>query len=252
MGKPKMSIVLLTFYVETVFGALFSLAQQTFQDFELILVVHRESLGGNLGMIEHFLHELRLSFRMVEVTWDPLHVTRNYNAGVAAAEGEILVFWDDATLFCCDYLQRFNEDFAMYEGRKIYLDGVYYIVSRNRNDSLKLYFRVQDHQKDGNGWIVSWAVGGGIRVEDYWRVGGFNERIVGWGTMDCDLTYRLARAGFLRVIDTRISAVHLPHPLMPKGCFLDSPSQEIFDGAEVYDYYSDDSRVEVIGLGGGR
>lgn len=62
-----------------------------------------------------------------------------------------------------------------------------------------------------------WCAGNNVsvRVEHVGRIGGWDERFVGWGEEDIDFSYRLHRSGLtpIFVADRRAAVYHLEHPI---------------------------------------
>jgi hypothetical protein len=237
------------FSVRTVFGSLFSLAEQEYPVDAVILSMtpgrwrrHRGALNACLGVLG-----LTERTTMLPITWSPLYVGRNYNVCVQAAITDLIVLWDDATIFCRSFLRTMVEDFQRFPYETIYVSGRHLCAEVDRGKPHALTFYVRDHRRDARGWILSWGVGGGIARSSFLAVGGFNERLQGWGAMDNDFTYRVARSGLQRIIDLRLRRMHMPHALTPvvNGPVLMAHG-DLADGSACYDYYSHPHRVTIL------
>lgn len=130
--NPKVSVVIPAYNVERYIGkCLSTLVEQTFEDFEII-VVNDGSKDGTLAILRHF--EERYPFITV-IDQKNAGISQARNAGIASARGENLCFVDsddyvaptfleelynaltstDADIACCFYYFRFVENNFLFE-----------------------------------------------------------------------------------------------------------------------------------------
>jgi glycosyltransferase involved in cell wall biosynthesis len=99
---PKISVIICTYGRALVLAqALQSLVGQSFRDFEVLLVDGNGPESGFKKLIQEF--DSRLELRWLRT---PRGLTRQRNAGLQAAVGEILCFLDDDVSFGPDFLAR--------------------------------------------------------------------------------------------------------------------------------------------------
>jgi glycosyltransferase involved in cell wall biosynthesis len=60
-------------------------------------------------------------------------------------------------------------------------------------------------------WSLSWTINASVMAEDFWAVGGFDDRFVGWGAEDLELAYRLHLAGLDFHYDRDAWVIETPH-----------------------------------------
>jgi glycosyltransferase involved in cell wall biosynthesis len=60
-------------------------------------------------------------------------------------------------------------------------------------------------------WALFWTVNVSCRRDDYWAVGGFDERFHAWGVEDVEFAYRLDRAGVRPALSREAWVIDGPH-----------------------------------------
>ena len=241
--------VVLPFYYATpmIFGSLQSLADQSSQDFDLLFFCEPELWDMHSPTLGPVMAELGLTTRVtvMPITWDPTWITHSLNEAVLLASGPIIVLWDETSTFSHPYLSCVVEDFAHHPGQNVLISGKQLCL---RGEEAPYGFHVDDARgSPDRGWIRAWGTGGAILRHDWMMIGGFSEQVHGGPGSDDDFTYRLALAGFRRIIDHRMIFVHGPHPYPPpqntEACIA---SGELHSGDMEYAYYSDPSRILII------
>ena len=98
---PKISVIIPTYNAEaTILETLYSLRQQTFTDFE-ILVINDGSSDRTLDVLSRFSDE-----RLTVFSFDNAGATVARNRGIARAGGEFIAFLDADDLWSADKLER--------------------------------------------------------------------------------------------------------------------------------------------------
>lgn len=182
-----------------------SLQNQTFQNFEVILVCIK---------VDKQLRELALRYgtKLLEDRGRGLCFARNL--GIREAKGEIVVFLDDDVFLDKEYLEFVVEDFASnpnFGG----VGGVTISIQRNHqhtdrvlNKVLKLFNREKRFKFKNK---VSYLSGSNMafRRDILLRVGGSDEDFYGPSAgEDADLCLRVAKKGFLLQLDPKAKAYH--------------------------------------------
>lgn len=126
--------------------------------------------------------------RLVRVMKEPNFVlTESFNLAAELATGDVLVKMDIDYRMTPQFLLALNLQAGMYFRGK---------------SSLKIEY----NDRFLNGFVA-------LRAEDFWKVGGYNERLYGYGLDDGCLYRRLVESGLkARYVPPGIGLTHLPHP----------------------------------------
>ena len=212
----KVSVIVTTYNKERELSlVLEAYRHQTFQDFEIV-VADDGSGPATLEVIEKARQTLKVP---VKHTWQEdkgFRAARSRNLAIKQCEAEMIVMTDGDCLPLADYLQEVSQDFepgsyragerfflseeesAAVEHQKIVAGGAEYLNSlvpaRERRRVRRIawknrwyrWLRLKERPKVMTCNFVVWR-------SDLERVGGFDERYVGWGHEDTDLGRRLRR-----------------------------------------------------------
>jgi glycosyltransferase involved in cell wall biosynthesis len=224
----RFSIIIVTNNrVELVKNSLFSIENQTFRDFETIVVD-----DGSSMIIENELNRHHFSF--------PLIFHRNNhmtscscarNCGLKKATGEIVVFIDSGLILIPGYLENYNKHYLNI-GRNCSLSGyTYYLrkdigpVGYNTSEFLqqiekgevildqcdirKWYKIIREEER----WKCFIGNNCSCYLEDALAIDGFYEHFRGWGPDDIEFAYRLKkRLGRNICMFSDILSYHMWHP----------------------------------------
>lgn len=150
-----------------------------------------------------------------------------HNWGAKIASGEIIAFTDPEIMFVTDAIGILKQALEEDPNRHVGVGTLYRVRMGVRLSSGELANPVQITQRPD---VVTWEHGhvskdteitkfenvmgyyfGGCTKELYLRMGGKDERFVGFGAEDIEFFGRLSRNGIFHVIHPDIVAVHLYH-----------------------------------------
>ena len=194
------------------------LRTQTFTDFEWIVV----DVGIASRSMWFAENPQPFNVRHVPIKsnpWTPTQraaLSASRNTGITYAQGELIVFFDDAWTFPPNWLER---HWSWYE--RGFCTASLYKAARTPNDTPiendgRFSFLDADgtrvHRYD-DGLGMPPAYGGiGVSREAIYGVGGYEELIdSGWGLEDIELGYRLHAAGYKVVLDRDLWIVAHPN-----------------------------------------
>ncbi|MDJ0922228.1 MAG: glycosyltransferase family 2 protein [Henriciella sp.] len=217
---PKFSIIIVSYESEDwIEGCLEGLQQQTFEDFEVI-VVDNASKDRSAALAEAF----DLPDKTVISAPKNLGFARGCNLGERSARGEWLVFLNPDTVARPDWLQEVVNGQKRYPATSVFASAQYEIGATNLLDGVgDAYFGFGIPWRGGFGHPVSALPEEGecfspcgaaavVRREVFRKVGGFDKRFFCY-CEDVDLGFRLRLAGercvFLKraAIDHKGSAI---------------------------------------------
>lgn len=154
----------------------------------------------------------------------PFSPAKTRNAGIAAAEGDVLVFLDCDMLLSEDFLERAwnslsQKSALVFSLRKRLPQG---LTPRHEEDIRKVrcpkdereIARAMLNREYGEIetlWLWAYSHTMCVRREDIKYTGGFFEGFTGWGIEDTELAYRLHRAGVPVECDSDSRCYHVWH-----------------------------------------
>lgn len=197
-----------------------SIARQTLPrtSFEWVVVVNGDADGTAAALYAWRLAEPEVRVRVLHrETNGPIGAARNRAAEVAAAE--LLYLSDDDCLLAPDTLQRHA---SCQEGRPgVWLGPI--------------VFRTEDGDEPWSPRAQWWSLNGAnasLPAAAWHAVGGFDERLQGYGGEDLLLGYRLQKAGLAYGVCAHASVVHVgPNPV--RGADLDKARQAGLNAARI-------------------
>lgn len=155
-----------------------------------------------------------------------------HNWGAKVASSEIVAFTDPEVMFVTDAIGIVKRGLEENPNRHIGVGILYRVRERVRLSPEELADPVRIIQRPE---VVTWQHGhesvnteitrfkdvmgyyfGACTKELYLRMGGKDERFVGFGAEDIDFFGRLSRAGIFHFIDNDIVAIHLYHEGAPR------------------------------------
>ncbi|AEB46887.1 MULTISPECIES: glycosyltransferase [Micromonospora] len=260
---PKCSVVISTYNRrELLRRTLDSLTRQTLPrtDFE-VLVCDDGSSDGTGDMVVGYADRIDVHHLYQEDLGARVSAARNM--GITAARGEVCVFLDDGVVAAPDCLRAHVEAHEAADGPLALIGYVWaytphhdvsaedaarmeQILDRSDADELIAWlradgrlpdFREEYYAKYGDDfgtepapWSIFWTCNVSAPTEMIREVGMFDQGFRGWGGEDCDLGYRLHRAGAYVALSRAAAAVHMPHPGASK-------SEEAYNYAYMADKY---------------
>ncbi|WP_155372837.1 glycosyltransferase [Catellatospora vulcania] len=192
------------------------------------------------------------------------------NMGIAAARAELCVFLDDGVVAGSGFLRAHVATHEAADGPLALIGYVWaytphhdvsaedsahmqQILDDADDDALIGWLRAEGRMPDlreeyyakyGDDfgdepapWSIFWTCNVSAPTTLIRAVGGFDESFRNWGGEDCDLGYRLHRAGAYFALCRDAAAVHLPHPAASKSGEGDN-----------YDYMADKYRTPIMEL----
>lgn len=90
-----------------------SVLQQTFQDFELIIVA--DGCDKTIELVKPYFYEYMPKIRLFKIPKQKIWSGLVRNAGISKAEGEIITYCDIDDLLGKNHLQIINDNFADYD-----------------------------------------------------------------------------------------------------------------------------------------
>ncbi len=208
-------------------NSLFSLEDQTFRDFETIVVD-----DGSDTIIENELTGHNFSFPLIFHRNDQMtSCARARNCGLKKATGEIVVFIDSGLILIPEYLENYDRHYKN-KGRSFSISGYTYYLRKDIGP--KDYNILEFLQQIEKGKVIldpcdirKWYKI--IREEDRWKcfignncscyledaraIDGFYEHFRGWGPDDIEFAYRLKKLlGRSICMFSDILSYHMWHP----------------------------------------
>jgi GT2 family glycosyltransferase len=176
--KPFISVVVpVKDYSEIPPGVIRSIARQDYHDFE-VLFEHR----GNQPQA--------------------------MNLASSHAKGEYLLFWDDDVIAPPNAISAIMSDF---KDDVAIVSFPYYSMNSNWID--RILIEEMPHVKC---FVKSALLGFSmIRKSTFEKLGGLNEKLVGWN--DLEFTERASKAGYKILFDPTVRLVHVKEPITMKG-----------------------------------
>jgi len=158
--------------------------------------------------------------------------TLTHNWGVKVASSEVVAFTDPEVIFVTDAIGILKTALEEDSNRHVGVGTLYRVREHVRLSPEELADPIRVTQRPE---VVTWRHGhesvgteitrfenvmgyyfGGCTKELYLRMGGKDERFVGFGAEDIDFFGRLSRAGILHFIHNEIVAIHLYHEGAPR------------------------------------
>lgn len=162
------------------------------------------------------LYPYEIEFIVCDSGDEPFSRSKSRNQGAKNASTDVLVFADADTIPVRRFIDKSVESASLSRWCIAYDMGRYYnlnsVHTREllRADPATLICEPVEGMWDHK--ITSWAGMFAVSQEDFWRIGGYDERFIGWGHEDVAL--RLALDNEVckhdRVVDG--FAIHLDHP----------------------------------------
>jgi glycosyltransferase involved in cell wall biosynthesis len=183
----KISVIIPAFNEEKFLGnCLLSLKEQNFKDFEIIVVDNNST---------DKTREIAKKFGVILVSEKNQGVAFARNRGAKIAKGEILAFTDADTILPKNWLSRIKEEFERdkeliaFGGSCQFYSGP--ISARLASKFLLKPFLILDKFFSGGFNLMGCNMG--IKKEEFFKVGGFNEKLK--LNKDVEISYRLRKMG---------------------------------------------------------
>ena len=202
------------------------LSQQTMRPVELIVAVMQDTL--------YDLPDAPFPIRQIRIDADALPLAMARNVAAGAAQGEVLVFLDMDCIptpeLVADYAGFAATFDGLLMGEVMYLPG----GATAGNWSYADFAAVAERHSDRRGppaeglevcadYLCFWSLNFAMRRETFLRVGGFDERYVGYGGEDTDFGKTLDQANVTIAWIKGGLAYHQYHPHhMPPVHHIDS------------------------------
>jgi len=218
--KPQISVVLCCAPGEEIVleNTLQALCQQTFSDFEVIVIADGFSRENQL-VWQKFSEKLTTSYFERPAT---KNVALSRNIGVKKAKAAKIIFLDSDVALTEQALSVYHEQ----------LQDEYSLVLgkfQAENNIMRPFFKNKQFENFINSgenkilfyqpYLHTFSANTGIYKSTFQRVGGFNESFTGYGMEDTDLAYRLYQYGVKFNFSDEIEAIHQKKE--KKGDFYD-------------------------------
>lgn len=224
----RFSIIIITNNrLELLKNTLSSIENQTFKDFEVIIVD-----DGSDYVVEDEIRSLYFSFNIVHHrNPEKSGFSKPRNKGIAKAQGEIIVFVDSDMVLTPDYLKLYDEKYKEM-GRNYAISGYSYYMQENSVPENYNIVKFLNDIKDGKHSYTECDVRKWYNIigeEDRWKcfignnsscyledarsINGYNECFATWGPDDIEFAYRLQKLLGRRIImGKELLSYHLWHP----------------------------------------
>lgn len=201
-----------------VLNTLRSLEQQVSEySFEVIVVDD----GSETPLDPSHLHSLSIA-RIVRT--EPGGAAKARNAGLRVAQGEVVIFLDCDQIVDENFVQSHCRPYFDHPGRRLAQIGERRRLAQGQEPALAsmpvariearnalfqiLSFNLQAIEC---AWHLFYSHNASALRRDLEMVGGFDEGFRGWGLEDCELGYRLHKAGVAIVYNPMVTALHQFH-----------------------------------------
>lgn len=105
MKNPEVSLIIPVFkFDNTSFASIVSLQNQTFSDFEIILICDGNTFDSSSALKDAARNDARLQLRRIEC----IDEGKAYNYGLSEARGKYVVFLENDDLYSCTFLEKLH------------------------------------------------------------------------------------------------------------------------------------------------
>ena len=208
IGGTKLSVVIPTYQgARRILGLLRSLEQQSFRDFEVIVVI-----DGSTDNTETVIRDAKLTLSLRLIVQPNKGRAGARNAGVKETHTCAVVFFDDDVIVSHDVLYHYYRYYQ--QGEKLVVGGVY-SVQESRNEFFH-YFEYLDAKWSANlngntaGYMKSPYMStqnAFVQKKIFYEVGGFDEGLR--DAEDFDLAVKLFEKGHTLYFDPTLRVGHL-------------------------------------------
>jgi glycosyltransferase involved in cell wall biosynthesis len=206
-SEVKLSVVIPTYQgAARILTVLRSLEQQSFRDFEVIVVI-----DGSTDDTGSVVQGAGLNFLLHVVVQQNKGRAGARNAGVQAAQTEAIVFFDDDIIVSPDVLGRY---YQYYQQGEVLVVGGLYSILEQQNEFFH-YFEYLDAKWSANlngntaGYMKTpymSAASAFVQKKIFYEVGGFDEGLR--DAEDFDLAVKLFEKGYKLYFDPTLRAGH--------------------------------------------
>jgi GT2 family glycosyltransferase len=202
---------------DTIGQAIESIAQCDYPSFD-IHIMDQSTTDATQKIIETLARQYRDRCAIVYHHLDKAGLSRAYNLGMKATEGEIMAFTDDDVIVPPDWLTQIRE--AMDADPKAGLLYGQVLVPESLKESVKQGIIVpalpiprRERLGEGLGFkVFGMGANMAIRRSIIEKVGGFDEALGGGGPLrssqDFDFAYRVFRAGYVILLEPLVKVDH--------------------------------------------
>jgi len=163
-----------------------------------VVFVDDGSDDETLSVIKSYVPKMDVKVEVFHHKWRGLGYTRN--VVVANAEGDFILWVDGDMAFSKDFMSKLVKFIEQHPKSGIVKGNLSLESGENLLATLETYSRAANIMRDyasEKAQFKAFGTGGAIyRVEAINQVGGFNDRISGYGE-DFDIEYRIRKAGWL-------------------------------------------------------
>lgn len=235
--RPRVSVVIPTYNrCEMLRTSLEHLTRQQLAPGEFEVIVSDDgSSDATKEVVESFADRLRVKYHFQEDLGFRAGAARN--AGARLATAPLLVFLDTGPLFGTDLLLRHLAAHSDDTERRAVIGYAYgYRPEKDMSWITDVVKRLGPEEtvarhaadpefqdvrhpyladivsgRDLLPWRLFFTINCSVRTDDFWAVGGFDEKFHGWGAEDTELAFRLSRHGVRFEVARDAWVVDLPH-----------------------------------------
>ena len=217
------------------------------KDYELI-IINNNSNDGTRG----YLQSINERFKEISVVESKKNLTfaENNNLGLSVAQGQYIVFLNNDTIICKDWLDRMESHFRKVPLKHIAAVGPVTSMSNGRQmigiQEPEAWYKSNKGRWSHAGILYGWCIM--IKKSILDEVGGFDTRFIN-GHEDNDLCLRIQLAGYKLVIAHDTYIYHMGQGTLKQSLSTDQYMKQGFENRErYYDKWYDPSKKKLVAV----
>lgn len=232
MDIPKCSIIISTYNNNKIRLTLEGLKNQTYTQFEVIII----NDGGDelelLSIIRKYSKYLNITYETLTPKTTEYRLSAARHLGVLLAKGDRIITTDSDCIPHPEFVKRHAKAQNILIGvrNRIYQTIAKNLTTKNVQNITEIpsyyderhNYKPLTDQEDENAADFCWGCNISFNKKDIIKAGNYDKSYVDWGFEDCDLALRIIQKGIKTELDTECIVYHLEHTTR---CDRNNPKQ---------------------------
>lgn len=222
MDIPECSVIISTYNNNKIELCLEGLKNQTFKNFETIIINDGGDETELLATIRKYSKHLNIIYETLLPKSTDYRLSAARNLGVTLSRGKRIITTDSDCIPHPEFINKHNKATGILIGvrNRIYQPISKNITTKNIQNITEIpsyyderhNYKPLTDQNNENSADFCWGCNVSFNKSDILKAGNYDKSYINWGFEDCDLALRIIKNGIKTELDTECIVYHLEHP----------------------------------------